>query len=259
MTTTILSRIEDRVAIISLNRPERHNAMDDAMSAAFGEAFVRAQDDPEVRAILLRGEGRSFCTGRDTAALGVRPAGVSDFAHVSRSQKRKFNMLDCAKPVICAIRGYAIGGGLELALHADIRIASETAQMSLPEIDHGIITDGGGSSITAVIAGPARAKYLLMTGDRIDAAQALQWGLVEFVVPDEQLDDFALGVARKIAGKPPIHLAVAKQLVDSVDGDGVRRGIKSELLAITALYKTEDRQEAKAARIEKRPPAYKGL
>src|SRR3546814_13897151 len=91
-----------------LNRPDRHNARDNAMSAACGEAISAAQDDPAVRAILLRGEGKSFCTGRDTAALGVRAPGVSDFAHVSKSQKRKFQILDSQKPFVAAIRGYAI-------------------------------------------------------------------------------------------------------------------------------------------------------
>lgn len=259
MTDSIQMSVKSAVAVITLNRPARHNAMDDAMSAAFGEAITAAQDDPAVRAILLQGSGKSFCTGRDTAALGVRAPGVSDFAHVSRSQKRKFQLLDSQKPLIAAIRGYAIGGGCELALQCDIRVASRTAQFSLPEIDHGIITDGGGSVITAAIAGPSRAKYLLMTGERIDAEQALAWGMVDFVVSDDDLDERAFEVARKIAARPPIHVAIAKQLIDGVHGDQIRRGLKEELIAITALYKTEDRQEARSARAEKRDPSFKGL
>jgi enoyl-CoA hydratase/carnithine racemase len=259
MTDTIQSRTEQGVAIITFNRPHRHNAMDDAMSDAFGEALTAAQADDAVRSIMLRGEGPSFCTGRDTAALGKRAPGVSDFAHVSRSQKRKFQLMDSQKPVVAAVRGYAIGGGCELALQCDIRVASETVQLSLPEIDHGIITDGGGSVITAALAGASRAKYLLMTGERIDAAQALAWGLVDFVVPDTELDERALAIARKIAAKPPIHIAVAKQLIDGLDGERIRRGLREELLAISMLYKTEDRQEARAARAEKRTPQFKGL
>lgn len=259
MTDSIGMDVTAAVAVITLNRPDRHNAMDNAMSAAFGEAISAAQDDPAVRAILLRGEGKSFCTGRDTAALGVRAPGVSDFAHVSKSQKRKFQILDSQKPFVAAIRGYAIGGGCELALQCDIRVASATAQFSLPEIDHGIITDGGGSVITAAVAGPSRAKYLLMTGERIDAAQALAWGMVDFVVDDADLDSRALEIASKIAARPPIHVAMAKQLIDGVHGDQIRRGIREELVAISALYKTEDRQEARAARNEKRNPVFKGL
>lgn len=259
MSNTIVFSIDAGVGVITLNRPHRHNAMDDAMSAAFGEAIESALNDPSVRAVLMRGAGKSFCTGRDTAALGVRPPGVSDFAHVSRSQQRKLRILDSQKPFVAAVRGFAIGGGCELALQCDIRIASDTAQFGLPEIDHGIITDGGGTVITAAVAGASRAKYLLMTGERIAAAQALEWGMVDFVVPDDELDATALDVAMKIAARPPVHVAMAKQLVDGLHGDQIRRGIREELLAISALYKTEDRQEAKAARTEGRQPVFKGI
>ena len=259
MTDTIQTRVENGVGVLTLNRPDRHNAMDDAMSAAFGEAVTALQADAAVRAILLRGEGKSFCTGRDTAALGVRPEGISDFAHVSKSQKRKLQIMDSQKPFIAAVRGYAIGGGCELALQCDMRIASHTAHFALPEIDYGIITDGGGSVITAALIGASRAKYMLMTGERIDAQLALQWGLVDFVVPDDELDAKAFDVACKVAARPPIHVAIAKQLIDGVHGDQIRRGLREELVAITALYKTADRQEARAARAEKRAPRYKGL
>lgn len=256
---TILTRVEDGVGIITLNRPHRHNASDDAMATALANAVDAMQGDRAVRVILVRGEGKSFSTGRDTAAMGVRPPGVSDFSHVTLSQKRKLQIMDSQKPFVAAVRGYAIGGGCELALQCDIRVASETAQFSLPEIDHGIITDGGGSVIAAALIGPSRAKYMLMTAERIGAAQALQWGLVDFVVPDDALDAKAMEVARKIAARPPIHVAIAKQLIDGVHGDQIRRGIREELVAITALYKTEDRQEAKAARLEKRTPQFKGF
>lgn len=256
---SILLHIEDGVGVITFNRPDRHNGMDDAMAQAFGDAVDAALADDDVRSILLRGAGRSFCAGRDTKALGVRPAGVSDFAHVSRSQARKLRLMDSAKPTVAAIRGHAIGGGFELALLCDIRVASVTARMSLPEIDHGIITDGGGSVITASLIGASRAKYMLMTGEAIDAARACKWGLVDFVVEDDALDTHALDIARRIAQRPPIHLAMAKQLVDGLLGDQIRRGIREELVAITALYKTDDRQESKAARAERRTPKFKGL
>lgn len=258
MAQSILYSVESRVGIITLNNPSKHNAMDDEMAENLNHCVQEALSDDAVRAILLRGEGKSFCTGRDTSKLGVRVTGLSDFAHVSKSQKRKFDIIDSQKPIIAAMRGYAIGGGFELALQSDMRVASKTAQMSLPEIDHGIITDGGGSCITASLGGTSRAKYLLMTGERIDAEQALVWGLVDFVVEDEALDDFALNLAKKIASKPPIHLAMAKQLADGVFADKIRQGLRDELVAITALYKTEDRQEAKSARIEKRVPDFKG-
>src|SRR3546814_6437801 len=132
-------------------------------------------------------------------------------------------------PVVAAFRGYAIGGGCELQLQVDMRVASATAQFSRPEIDHGIITDGGGSVITAAVAGPSRAKYLLMTGERIDAAQALAWGMVDFVVDDADLDSRALEIARKIAAPPPIHFAMAKQLIDGVNRHQIRHSTREDL------------------------------
>lgn len=255
----VLYRVEDRVAVISLNHPERHNAVDSAMAMAREKAWQDASSDPAVRAIVIRGEGRSFCSGKDVAELGEREPGVSHFAFVSRSLKRKYETLDSQKPIIAAIRGYAIGGGCEMALQADIRVAGESTKFSLPEVDHGIMTDGGGTCITAALAGPSRAKYMVMTGDVVGAQQLMQWGLVDFLVPDDEVDELALRIAKKIAAKPPMHVAVAKQLCDTVHGDQIRHGLKEELLAISMLYKTEDREEARAARREGREPDFRGI
>ncbi|MBV9509627.1 MAG: enoyl-CoA hydratase/isomerase family protein [Caulobacteraceae bacterium] len=254
----VLYEVVDRVSVISLNRPERHNALDDAAAAALWEAIDRGLAEPESRVLLLRGEGKSFCSGRDTTVLGKRLTGLSDFEHLTRSQQRKFRLLDSPKPVVAALRGHAVGGGFELALQADIRIASTDTRMSLPEINYGILTDGGGSSITASLAGPSRAKYLLMSGEAIGAQQALDWGLVDFIASPEELDDAALGLARKLAAKPPVHLAAAKYLVEGVLGERVRRGLRDELMVQTGLFKTDDYQEARAARRERRDPDYKG-
>ncbi len=258
-TELVLYRVEDGVAVISYNRPEQHNAVNAAMQHAYQEAWGQATTDLSVRAIVIRGEGRSFCSGKDTGELGSRAPGVSDFAHVSGSLKRKFEMLDSQKPVIAAVRGHAIGGGCETALHADIRVAGESAKFGLPEINYGIMTDGGGTCITAAIAGPSRAKYMVMTGELVDAERAMQWGLIDFLVPDDEVDALALQIAKRIAAQPPVHVAAAKQLCDGVHGQQIRQGMKNELLAISLLYKTEDREEARAARREGRTPTYSGL
>jgi enoyl-CoA hydratase/carnithine racemase len=256
--STILFDVDQHVAVITFNRPEVHNAFDNDMQAAFADALADAAARSDVRCILLRGEGPSFCSGRDTKALGVRAADDSHFGHLGRSLRRKLAMLDIDKPVLAALKGHVIGGGLEIALKADIRIASNDARMSLPEIDWGIMTDSGGSVITAALAGPSRAKYLIMSGDVIDAAQAEAWGLVDFLVPTADLDTRALSVARRIAAKPPVALALAKQLVDGMFGDAIRRGLRNEMVALTALYATEDYGEARAARREARAANFTG-
>ena len=121
------------------------------------------------------------------------------------------------------------------------------------------MTDTGGSVNTAILAGPGKAKWLLMTGERISGAQAHEWGLVDFLTTADKLQDEAMAMARKIAAQPPMHVALAKQLVDGVYGETIRRGLREEMVALTALYKTEDYQEARAASREKRKPVYKGL
>ncbi len=258
MADTVLHAIEQGVSVITLNRPERHNAIDHATYDALKAAMHAAIFEDDSRAILLKGEGPSFCSGRDTKVLGDRPTGLSDFAHVSRSQRYKFEKLESQKPIVAAVQGYAIGGGMEMALQSDIRVLADDAQLSLPEIQHGIMSDGGGGPITAVLAGPSRAKYLLMTGDRISARQAYEWGLADFVVPRGELPAFAFEIARKIAAQPPVHIAMAKQIIDGVFDGPIRQGIREELLAITAVYRTQDADEARAARRERRTPVFKG-
>jgi enoyl-CoA hydratase/carnithine racemase len=254
----VLYEVKDRVGIVSLNRPDRHNALDDAAAILMGELMDQARDDPEARVILLRGNGPSFCAGRDTAVLGKRVTGLSDFEHLSRSLRKKIGMMDTQKPIVVALQGHVIGGGLQNALKADIRIAADDAKMRLPEIDWGIMSDGGATSLLAAIAGPSRAKLLVMTGRAFSAQEALAWGIVDMVVPRDQLDAEALALAREIAAKPPMNVMLAKQLVDALYGPAIRENLRNEMVALTAIYKSEDYQEARAARSERREPQFKG-
>lgn len=245
------------VAIITLNRPERHNAMDDGMSDAFVSTLLGALED-DSRVILIRGEGPSFCSGRDTSVLGHRARDESDFHFVRRHQESRLRMMDSTKPIVAALKGGAIGGGCELALACDIRVADTSLKLSLPEINYGVLPDTGGTQMMTALIGPSRTKYMVMSGRKIDAATALAWGAVDFVVAPGELDATALEIAREIAAKPPINLAMAKQMIDMIHGPAIRAGTRAELLAQTALFKTEDYQEARAALREKRAANYKG-
>jgi len=251
-------RLEDGVGVISLNRPEKHNAMDDASGVALREALAWAYRAPDVRCVLLRGEGSSFCSGRDTTVLGERARDESDFEFVRRAQDGRLEMLDSPKPVVAALRGHVIGGGLEIALAADMRVAARDVCMRLPEVTFGILPDTGGTQLLTTLIGPSKTKYLVMTGEAVEAEQALAWGLVDWVVEPEALDAEALRIAKQLAAGPPLAIAMAKQLVDQVWGETVRRGIREELLAQTTLFKSEDYREARVAIREKRPPKYKG-
>lgn len=250
--------VEQHVGIISLNRAAKHNAMNDEMQAQFGDCIHQAAADREIRCVLIRPSGKSFCAGRDISVLGKRQHGESDFEFVRNTQSDRLATLDCPKPIIAAVRGAAIGGGCEIALSADMRVLSRTARFSLPEIKYGLLPDTGGHMLLTQLMGPARAKYYIMTGDVIEAEEAYRLGLGEWLVDDAALDDFALSLARRIATGPPQALAMAKQLIDRAWGADLRAGMREELLAQSALFRTDDYAEARAALREQRRPSYSG-
>lgn len=258
MTDKVLYEVVAAVGVITLNRPDVHNAMDDEAAHLYKEALDQALNDDGVRAVLLRGAGKSFCSGRDTIMLGHRAKDESDYHFVLRHQQKRLAVLDSPKPFIAALKGAVIGGGCETALACDIRVSDTTLKMGLPEINYGILPDTGGTQLMTRLIGPSRTKYMVMTGNRIDAATALEWGAVDFVVAPEELDERALEVARSIAAKPPLCLAMAKTMVDQASAGAVRNGIAQELMAQSYLFKTEDYAEARAALREQRKPVFRG-
>ena len=252
-------RLEDGVGIISLNRPEKLNAISDAMRPYSNEAWEWARNTQEVRAIVIRGEGRSFCAGRDTTELGGGRGGTdTDYTYVRRSNQGRIHSLYHDKPVVAAVRGHAIGGGCELALFADIRVGSTDAKLSLPEIKYGILPDTGGSQFVTALAGPSRAKLMVLTGELIDGKTAYEWGLFDVLVEPDEVDDRALAIAKAIAEKSPLAVSVGKTLVDQMYTGMVANGIRQELIAQTLLFGSEDYQEARAALRESRAPQFKG-
>ena len=246
----VLTETVDRVGVISFNRPERHNALNDEMGGIWRAAVQAAIDDDDVHCILLCGEGPSFCSGRDTAQLGTRAGGESDAEFVARAQEIRYAIMDAPKPVVAAVQGHALGGGFETALGADMRIAADDARLGFPEIKFGLVADTGGTQLLTPLIGPARAKYLLMTGDRVDAAQALAWGIVDWVVPAAELRATALELCRKLAAAPPTAVAFAKQLVDQAWVDTIRTGMRQEVVAQAALFTSDDYLRIKAQRMK---------
>lgn len=258
MADLITYEVRDKVGVVTLNRPEKLNALNDEMSDLMHERFDAALDDTESRVILIRAEGRAFCTGRDTTMLGQRARQESDYHFVLRHQQRNLRAIEHPKPIVAAINGYAIGGGFELALSCDIRIAADDAKMAIPEIKYGILPDTGASQFLASLIGPSRTKLMMLTGRMIDAATADKWGMVDMVVPRAELDGEAFAIARDMASRPPIALAIGKQLANQIHGGAVRNGIGMELLSQTALFASEDYREARAALREQREPQFRG-
>ena len=258
MSDDVLYEVVDGVGTITLNRPHRHNAMTDESAAALEEILHRARADDDARVLLLHGAGPSFCTGRDTAQLGVRSTGLSHFQHLQRSLARKLDFTMIEKPIVAAVHGNAIGGGFEMALACDIRVVAVDARLSLPEINWGIMTDRGGTVLTTLLAGPGRAMYLVLTGDTITGEQAHSWGLADFVEAAEDVLPRARAIATSIAAKPPVNVRLAKRMIADVHDEVVRRGLRSEAMALTAIYHTDDYAEARAARQEGRPATFTG-
>jgi len=253
----VRTSIDRGVGVITLNRPEKHNAINDEMHHAMTDAVAWADENADVRCVLIRAEGKSFSSGRDTSVLGQRREGESDFDFIRGHQAIRVRQRDSVKPWIAAVQGHALGGALETVLNADIRIAASDLRIGFPEVQFGIMTDTGGAPLATMLAGPSRAKWLLMTGELIDADRALSWGLVDQVVAPDALDDTALDLAVRIAAGPPLAISMIKQVVDGMWQGQWHAGLRAELLAQSALFASADYAEAKQARKEQRPPTYR--
>ena len=236
---------------ISFNRPDVHNAFNDASSDEFEEAIKEARDRSDIKVVILRGEGRSFCSGRDFREMGQRAPGVTHFEYMTEGQGKIKILLDLGKPLIAALKGAVYGGGAEYALVADIRLASPTTRIALPEVNYGLAVDQGGSAMATALIGPSRTKWMLMTGKPIDAETALGWGMVDFIVPSEDLDAQAEELGRHLLARPWRAVLAAKSLIDEIWADGVRAAIRRELTQQLALFASEDFEKLRDERKSK--------
>jgi len=255
---TILLEQQDGVATITLNRPDVLNAQNNPMRLELVDAFSRLRGDGAVRVIVVTGAGeRAFSAGADIREF-LEPPVPTRFREERKRLDYRGEMDRCPQPIIAAIRGYALGGGLELALACDIRIAADDAQLGLTEITLGIIPGGGGTQRLPRLVGRGKALEMILTGARIPAAEALRLGLVERVVAVGELMPAAQALARSIADKAPIALRYAKEAVVSGLGLPLADGLRLENDLSTLLRTTEDRVEGARAFIEKRKPKWSG-
>lgn len=256
--TTVLTETRDQIAWITLNRPEAMNALSVQLRAELATALRAAEADPEVRVVVLRGAGdRAFCAGADIKEFVEVPSPPAyRQARVPESWITPFDLT--RKPIIASIHGYCLGGGLEVALACDIRIAAEDAQFGLPETGLGIMTGVGGSQRLPRMVGLAQALDMILTGDRIDGRRAREIGLVTRVVPRAELAAETEALALRLAARPPMAMAFAKEAVRAAQDLPLRDGMRLEIDLITHLLNTEDRLEAARAFREKRKPHFTG-
>jgi len=244
------------VAVLTINRPRVLNAMDQLTLDELDRAFTKLFADEAVRAIILTGAGeKSFAAGGDISGLlKLDPLAARRMA---LQVQKTFSVIEKGpKPVIAAVNGFALGGGCELALCCDIRLASEMASFGQPEINIGILPGFGGSQRLPRLVGKGRAKEMLFTGDRIDAAEAFRIGLVNRVVPADQLLTEARRLAEKMAAKGRVALQLNKQAVENGLEMDFDRACAYEAELFALAFATEDQKEGMSAFLEKRPPRF---
>lgn len=255
MLDVVLCAKEGTTGIITINRPEFKNALNESVREMIAAYVSQLDADPEIFCIILTGTGDSFAAGADLRDLAKRGAGEM----LARSTHKIWQIISsCSKPIIAAVKGYAWGGGCELAMHADIILAGESASFAQPEIRVGIMPGAGGTQRLVRAIGKSRAMKMLLTGKPITAQEALQYGLVADVVPDDQLYQVALDMAVSIGKMPPLAVSQIKEVVSAGMDVPLSTALILERKAFQLLFDTADQKEGMAAFLEKRKPEFKG-
>ena len=254
---TITIEKRGAVAILTINRPDKLNALNMKVHEEGVAALDALKSDDSVRVVVLTGSGeKAFIAGADISEfVEATPVAQRDLFH----ERTLFNTIDSfPKPVVAMINGFCLGGGNELALACDIRIGSEKARFSQPEINRGIMPGGGGTQRLARLIGEGRAMELCLLGDMIDAETAYKFGLLNHVFPIDQLEVETMKIAEKIAEKAPIALQLTKEAVKFASRSNLDEGLRREVDLFAICFSTEDKKEGVAAFLEKRKPVFKG-
>jgi len=261
-TETILTERIEGAMVITFNRPDKRNAVTRGMMAAMGEAIDRAAEDPQTRAVILRGAGKCFCSGIDfnmLAELGGKRTNTADFRHILTGLQGINNKIEALeKPVIAALHGFCFGLGLEIALAADFRIAAEGTQIALQEVELGLIPDVGGTTRLIRTVGIPMAKEIIMLARRLDAKRAYEIGLVNEVVAEDTLMNAAAGMVERLKGCAPLAVGLAKKVIDRGAHLDKLTLMELEAVAQSVLLKTDDVNEGVASKMQKRAPDFKG-
>lgn len=252
----VLLEIKGGVATVSLNRPDRHNITDDAADALLFRYLDFLRTDPDVRVVVLRGNGPSFSSGRDLDELDERPVGVSDLEMIERRQWSTRLLYDFPVPIICALKGWVLGTAFERALLCDLRVAGDSAKMALSSIHHGHVGDAAGVAKLHEIGGSALALDMALTGRLISSHDALRLHLVSWVVADDDLDDVVQDLAERIAARPPLVVRLLREHVQSLAAPAVASTLRRELVSQAMVVASSDHAELRRSRVEHREPRY---
>lgn len=257
MYETITLERRGKVAILTINRPDKLNALNTKVHIEGVAALDELRGDDSVRVLVITGAGeKAFVAGADISEFeGQTPVTQRNAFH----ERSLFNTIDAfPKPVIAMVNGFCLGGGNELAMACDIRMASDNARFSQPEINLGIMCGGGGTQRLPGLVGEGRAMEMVLTGDMIDAATAERFGLVNHVFPADELEAETMKLAGKIAEKAPIALQLSKEAVKFASRSNLDEGLRREVDLFAICFSTEDKKEGVSAFLEKRKPEFKG-
>ena len=246
------------MAVITNDNPAKHNAFDDAMDAQLFAVLAELKVRPDVRAVIWRGEGKSWSSGRDVGSIGVQKTELTHHELMTRGIRGIQQLWELDAPVIVAMHGWAIGGSFQRALLCDVRIAADDARFMLPEVGHGVIPDTGGVAVLYEMCGPGLVSDMVLTGRRLSAEEALAHGIVSRVVPRAELDDTAMEMAQKIASSPAVTVKMARRVISHLSRPQVSASMEDELIYQTFVNRSDDFAEFRAARAEERRPNYRG-
>jgi enoyl-CoA hydratase len=246
---------EDGVAVLTISRPEALNAMNVAMLHELREVIEQVESDDEVRVLVITGSGKAFVAGADIAHMcGFSPQEAKEWSDLGQGTLGKIASMK--KPVIAAVNGYALGGGTELAMACDIRVASDRAVFGQPEVKLGMIAGFGGTQRLPRLVGAGKAKEMLFTGDLYDAEAAREMGLVNKVVPAGELLDYCLDMARRIASRGPRAVRLSKEAVNRGQDVDLEKALHLESCLYAEVFSTDEPREGCGAFLEKREPDF---
>jgi enoyl-CoA hydratase/carnithine racemase len=258
MTEKIRLDIDGPIATITNNNPDKHNAFDDEMDLRLFEILDELRHAPGLRAVIWRGEGKSWSSGRDTSVIGTNKTELTHHELMTRGHRGMQPIFDLEAPIIVAIQGWAMGGSFQRALLCDVRIAAEGARFRLPEVGHGVIPDTGGVGRLFQMCGHGVVSDMVLTGRPMEVEEAYAHGIVSRIVPRDQLDSTAREMAEKIAGSPAMTVKMARRVIRHLSEPEIRSSMADELIFQTFLMQSSDFAEFKAARLEQRPAHYTG-
>ena len=258
MTSRVRLEIDGAIATITNDNPDKHNAFDDEMDVELFDILGELRQRPDVRAVVWRGEGKSFSSGRDVGSIGNLKVDLSHHELMRRGHRGIQQLWELDAPVIVACKGWVMGGSFQRALLCDVRVAAEGARFRLPEVTYGVIPDTGGVGVLYEMCGHGLVSDMVLTGRVLSAEEALAHGIVSRLVPLDELDTTVREMAEQIAAAPAVTVKMAREVIRHLALPQIRSSMTDEMIYQTFINKSDDIAELRAARTEDRAPRFTG-